>query len=405
MNKTPESHTNAEKDPSKEKENRQRLIKLGLQCVSPGLGNMDGRMLSTMQMSRDIAKDQKGAIQRLSERQKDVIKNSSDVPEEAILEQVQQTPNAIVSGSGDLEANASRTSSKSLKRRRIPPPLKICSNGIESRSRSTASKGHGHMNAQNGARSAPAHTTRHPRGRARVQYLGRPTESDPRIQRKPRLTHWSALANANAAPFTPYGYYAQPPPTAMGYQMGHGPIQNSYQMPYMIAPVPYTVLQPPFPNTSIPGATLQQDFETYRNQNPGVGTRDLFGNSESRWAPFQAQPQSARDEFFGSKGRQTPVMNPAASARRSPKEASKMKPAVAKAESDNEEVDLAIEEGAEPTGDTRSTHMAGTTMDGELRLQNDSFGFSFSLLEAATDKKMFMSICDKVWDDFQALPR
>ncbi|SCU88228.1 LAFA_0E11452g1_1 [Lachancea sp. 'fantastica'] len=403
MGSKADSTKDSQPEQQKEDENRERLKRLGMQCVSPGFGKMDNRMLSTIQLSRDIAKDQKEAIHKLSTRQTETFKNN-DSDDEVVPKQVEQTNQDVQPSSLDsTEQENHKRTQKSLKRGRVPPPLNIGSsgaNGDDTRARAA----HFHGSQFLGAKSAPAHITRYPRGKSRVQYLGRTTsKTDARIRKKPRAnSSWPFMMNP---PFTPYGYYQMPQTAAVPYHMGYGSFQNAYQAPYMMTSFPYAMMQTPFADpSSAPTRTLQQDFDNYRSQNPGVGTRDLFGNNESRWAPIQAQPQSARNEFFGSR------TMPNTSFKTENTETQARPDNISNGdESDNEDADLAIEEGAEPnTAEMAQSGdgLAGVeTLHGELRLHNDNFGFSFALLEAATDKKMFMSICDKVWDDFQALAR
>ncbi|SCU95272.1 LANO_0E09846g1_1 [Lachancea nothofagi CBS 11611] len=412
MSSKPGSTKVTESEPT-DKENRERLRRLGMQCVSPGFGKMDNRMFSTIQLSKDIAKEQKEVIQKLSTRQSDVFKNSESGDEATVKQVVESNQESEPSSVGNFQDSSSKKSSKSLKRSRIPPPLDIDSSATNedyTKSRNNATSARGTSNRFMGARSAPAHITRYPRGKSKVQYLGRVNDLESHLRKKPKVQpSWQPMANA---PFTPYAYYP-PPNTAMPYHMGYAPYQNAYQTPYMMAPVPYAMMQQSSYADPPTRSTLQRDFEAYRSQNPGVGTRDLFGNNESRWAPIQAQPQSARDEFFGSRVRQPPARSSAGNKR---SEASKSFDSPnRRCDSDNEEVDLAIEDGAEPTNGLTDTptdrvtcasankNPLEATMAGELRLQQESFAFSFSLLESATDKKMFMSICDKVWDEYQVL--
>lgn len=417
---------------NKSREGRDRLRELGLQCVSPGFGKMDNRMLSTLQVSKDIAKEQKEAIQKLSGDAK------SSSPEPKINTDPDTAPSRVSgqdsgsSSTGDIEKNVAKAGPKSLKRARIPPPLNIRASGSDSGSRS----GKGDNFQFTGARSAPAHITRYPRGKSRVQYLGRSTDGEHNARKKARaLPNW---AHMNNAAMTPYAYYP-PPATAIPYQGGYpawqGAPQNPYQSPYIpayMAPVPYAMLQAPFaqslpdPQTAKnPASNLQRDFEAYRNKNPGVGTRDLFGNNKSRWAPIQAQPQSAREEFFGARAR-TPIRQSSAAGASRPRPVEKTKDKQADSgparnnsskeddkdnndDNDTEEVDLAIEEGAQPipmhARQNSAASVANATMQGEIRLQQDSFAFTFSMLDSATDKKMFMSICDKVWDEAQEITK
>ncbi|SCV03228.1 LAME_0H08746g1_1 [Lachancea meyersii CBS 8951] len=409
------NQTSARDSPSdqhKEDENLERLKRLGMQCVSPGFGKMDDRMLSTIQLSRDIAKGQKEVIHKLSVRQTESVK-IPDSGDEVVPKHVEQTNQDVKPSSLDsLEKDATKSRLKSLKRARVPPPLNIGSSTANSEEKlpSFAQSSNSHYM---GAKSAPAHITRYPRGKSKVQYLGRASRAESQARKRPRVNpSWPPMMNPA---FTPYGYYQHPQTATVPYHMGYGPFQNAYQAPYVMAPVPYAMIQTPFTDPSAAQTTLQQDFETYRSQNPGVGTRDLFGNNESRWAPIQVQPQSARDEFFGSRTQKPsrqmkrPFQKNEAVSDENENENENEKENENGNEneddSDNEEADLAIEEGAEPTSTMTSRLANLTTLDGELRLHDDSFGFSFSLLEAATDKKMFMSICDKVWDEFQTLSK
>ncbi|CUS24421.1 LAQU0S16e01332g1_1 [Lachancea quebecensis] len=418
---------------NKSREGKNRLRELGMQCVSPGFGKMDNRMLSTLQISKDIAKEQKEAIQKLGG---DTKCSSPEPKNNAGSDTAPSRVSGHDSGSssaGDIEKNVAKAGSKSLKRARIPPPLNIRASGSDSGLRS----GKGDNFQFTGARSAPAHITRYPRGKSRVQYLGRSTDGEHNARKKARaLPNWTYTNNAA---ITPYAYYP-PPATAIPYQGGYptawqGALQNPYQSPYIpayMAPVPYAMLQAPFAQSlpdqqpaKNPASNLQRDFEAYRNKNPGVGTRDLFGNNKSRWAPIQAQPQSAREEFFGARAK-TPVRHSSATGTLRSRVAEKPKEKQAEIgsarnsssreeekdnndENDTEEVDLAIEEGAQPISmqgrQNSATSVANPTMQGEIRLQQDSFAFTFSMLDSATDKKMFMSICDKVWDEAQEISK
>ena len=236
-------------------------------------------------------------------------------------------------------------------------------------------------------------------------------------------------------PFTPYPYYPHPA-SAMPYQAGwqQGAF-HTFQGPFMASNIPpqpaHPMFQPQYQqdvaesSVKCPTSSLQRDFEAYRNKNPGVGTRDLFYNNKSRWAPIQAQPQSARDEFFGTRAkvpeRSTSASGPVSSqhANTPSTNADNVNADGEGEEKDNEEVDLAIEEGAQPSQAIRHETAIGSNdshktpassripavMQGEIRLNLDSFAFSFSMLEHATDKKMFMSICDKVWDEAQEIAK
>lgn len=381
---------------------KQRLRNLGLQCISPGFssGKMDERMLTAIQQSKTIARKQKQAIQMMGcgrAEESDEETKAECVPTDGGAGPNEDTTanNAVNGAAGKREETAAefipgsamdhckeQGAGSSLKRSRVPPPLKIAPASGAGAARIKASL------RLSGAQSAPANVTQHTRASCRVQYLGR----HPDGRKRAKLGAQPAFGG----PYAPYAFYPMPA-TAMGYPPGaYAP--GSYA-PGMYASVPYPMVASAAPPRQIPAQpSLQRDFEAFMNQNQSVGTRDVFCNNSSRWAPLRNQPKSAREEFFGLRSRVSGEDSSAVDTRSTASHKSE--------QDDTEDVDLAIEEGAQPTpmpAGTIAEPKAASVMYGEIRLLHDSFAFQFPMLERNTDKKMFMSICDKVWDDAQAL--
>lgn len=324
-----------------EQKRMQKLQKLGLQCVSPGLANekMDNRMLTTIKLSKDMEREQREVIMRMSENK----------------EQEKPTTPTATSSRG-----------KSLKRSKIPPPLNIpFTNGNKLR--------------DPGIKSAPAHVTQHPRGKLRVQYLGKGHSR----RRYPAMTGIPNGRYAMVPPYVTYGapYWPQPPVASLPYQT----YQQQYN-PYLV-PAPHSAIartHPMSPQVTKQTSTVQKDFESFmeKNKRSVVGTKDVFSNNVSRWAPLKAQPLSARDEFF-FRHESTETTEPNVD--------------------EEEDVEMAIEDGAMPSPATLAPQ--NTVIQGEIKLQQETFAFELSRVQDVTDKKMFMSICDKVWDEAKELSR
>lgn len=80
-------------------------------------------------------------------------------------------------------------------------------------------------------------------------------------------------------------------------------------------------------------------------------------------------------------------------------------------EDDEEGTDLAIEDGAVPTPTfttfqrSLQQQQSPTLLQGEIRLSSHIFAFEFPLSSSNVDKRMFMSICNKVWNESKELAK
>ncbi|SCU77479.1 LAMI_0A01288g1_1 [Lachancea mirantina] len=329
----------------KQNADKERLRKLGLQCVSPGFSGrkMDQAMLSAIEASKDIEREQKEAISKMGQDQ-------NGFEEEHVVVQT----GSDASSAANSMVEAAKDVSKSLKRSRIPAPLDLNSSGTTPKRSSFAFGG--------GARSAPAHVTRYPRGKCRVQYLGNVNES----RKRQRVAH-NPYPLLGTRPYSPYPVCIQSAAGPMPYQSPYGDpmiAPNVLPLQYALVPAAY----PPYPVEQDRRYPLPRRDYTGQPRTANAGVRFFSGPSAVHGEDVDDQGQDLKES------------------------------------EEQEDVEIAIEEGAQPTSrDFSLKNEEPKMMRGEITLSNDSFSFEFSLLEEATNKKMFMSICDKIWDDAAAM--
>ena len=71
---------------------------------------------------------------------------------------------------------------------------------------------------------------------------------------------------------------------------------------------------------------------------------------------------------------------------------------------EDESTDLAIEANADSAISTSATNMSfNFGMQGDIRLMNNNFRFEFPLTSPTVDKKLFLNICGKIWDESRKL--
>ena len=72
---------------------------------------------------------------------------------------------------------------------------------------------------------------------------------------------------------------------------------------------------------------------------------------------------------------------------------------------DEEEADLAIESDALPTPVFTKPPEPPELMQGEVRIMQNKFSFEFPVNSPAVDRKMFLSICNKIWTESRELDK
>ncbi|QLL34767.1 hypothetical protein HG536_0H01420 [Torulaspora globosa] len=375
--------------------------KLGKLCASLGLqpSRMTDKMLSTIEMSKDIERNQRDVIKKLSstsprvEEDEDEDEDARDGCQSIVVDD----DSAEVERDGEMQLN---TVGKSLKRKRIPPPLSI------SETNSTTASLHGSGGGSNVsyrldgesmyARSAPAHVPKFPRssvdkrfptmGKPRVQYLGRVSSGVPRrdspIQstnayklKTPYLSYFPSYpmpppvpgpSMAAYAPYHPYGYPGQLPL-----------YQSTPQQMYNAPMVPQWQPRSAVPYSS--QARHHQDMIT-------KGKRGRLQNDhQTKKARTKETDERLRDNQ--SKDADNDSANPPADNEQDQD---------AENGDDTESAHLAIEDDPRPFP---SSEPRDQNIVGEIRISGNVFSYEFPSQRPSIDKKMFMSICDKVWDE------
>ncbi|CAI4059440.1 Dig2p SKDI_04G6820 [Saccharomyces kudriavzevii IFO 1802] len=211
MNKQEEEDSEREEMLSVQKNDPGKLKQLGMQLVSPGLDEdrLSENMISKIKKSKDIEKNQKLLISKLSQKDEDHTGR----------------PPAITVSSPDRTMSF-KSRNHSLKRKRIPSALNV--SGVRSSSQWHASK------------SAPPNITRFPQQQInpRVRYMGRVA---PAAQDYPSPTANPYMTAAYPFPYTglppvPYYPYISTPTHTHSYEgcyppMYPTPMYNSAMTP------------------------------------------------------------------------------------------------------------------------------------------------------------------------------
>ncbi|CAR28633.1 hypothetical protein ZYGR_0S02670 [Zygosaccharomyces rouxii] len=352
-------------------------------AASLGLHRVTERMLSKIKASKDIERKQRNVISKLAlnsngeEDEEEDDEDDDDDDEDGEEEDHGDDENANGGKNDNLEATKKRTlelkASKgtSLKRKRIPPALDLssCSSGSTTTPNSNLSTAiHRHHTHHGRVESAPPNVSRFPRstftgrpiGKPRVQYLGKSRQAPllpqqqgyklntPFVPRIP-LPQWQQQ-------YYPYPYAATtaaPAPMLQAYQRPYNypvpprsaiPVQMPYYQEYQ-GYTPYTTTQRKRPQQMTTATTAVNDSEDLRNR-----------ESEANQDQNQEQQETEYNQ-------------------------------------------LTVED------DTTVPSTSDELMQGEIRIQRDVFSFEFPGNSPAIDKKMFMSICDKVWDESRETSR
>lgn len=342
---------------------------IGLQCISPGLSSekMDNKMLSTIRKSEDIAKDQRQQIEKLINPETISQNISPTEPDFSINKH--NNNNHFTPSSTDhknMDQNNDNKKNKSLKRNKVPPPLNI---GIQ--------KGLPHFSfiRDSNLKSAPPNIT-HQKGilRPRVQYLGksyRNRNQHQHLQYLQYLQQQQQCMYQVSTPLIPTMIPQSCHPTL-------GPQMNSYYHYCVyppLSPFPMTAVSTSsknYNNSAKVATNLPHHYDPVIDTNKQgiIGTKDIFLNNPTH-------SLNTRESFF-KKDRDSNGNGSSCS------------------EPDDENVEIAIE-------DELSTDPS-SVISGEIKIQSDKFAFDFpNSNQESIDKKMFMSICDKVWDECQML--
>lgn len=363
----------------------EKLEKLGKLCVSLGLqpSRMTDKMLDTIELSKDIERDQRNVIQRLS----------SASPGGEVVVETREGQSLVVDDESDRSSVDMHLESvgKSLKRKKIPPPLTISeTNSTTASLHGSGGSGVSHSFPQ----SAPAHVPNFPRssvekrfppmGKPRVQYLGKVSGRAPQRNSPIQSTHayklktpyvsgfpnYSVPPPLPYAPYYPYGYPGQLPV-----------YQSTPQQLYNTPMVPQWQPRSAMPFSS-QARYLQEKGKRGRQQSDQQvkkqRTKDLDESLRATKSKDSQQNDSAEQEQpADNEPDQDPDNN-----------------------DDTESAHLAIEDDPRPFP---SSEPRGPNVLGEIRISGNVFSYEFPSGRPSIDKKMFMSICDKVWDESRRL--
>lgn len=385
--------TRCEKEEDKKSE---KLEKLGMLCMSLGLqpSRMTDKMLNTIELSKDIERNQRKEIQKLSstsphvEQGEDENENENENENED-KEEGEHSSSVQVEEDGDKQGTDMQLSTlgKSLKRKKIPPPLSI-SDANSARSSAAGSATSYQFDADNSlARSAPAHIPNFPRSsrsarfeKPSVQYLGKVSTNGPRRNSPIQSTHAYKLKTPYVAQFPRYPVPGPPPP-AMTPCAPYYPYMYPGQFP-LYQSTPQQPFMPPWqPRSAMP---YSSQARYYQDSNPR-GKR-LRKQDQQRTEKSAARKEDVRASDAEDSSDERPEEQPDGSGND---------------EDDTESVHLAIEENAMPF----PAREPQANILGEIRISENVFSYEFPCNNPSIDKKMFMSICDKVWDESNRLAK
>lgn len=404
----------------------EKLKKLGMLCVSLGLQpkRMTDKMMSTIKRSKDIERDQRNVISKLSSvstvrrrngDEGDDYEDDDDDDDDAEggVIVVNESSENIVQTNGDKETDGETTdkesefntkSGKSLKRKKIPPPLNLsetsrpASSNNSSGNNSAISTCYARENM--GAKSAPANVPKFPRsttqrkfpfiGKPRVQYLGKVSNVISRPQ--PNQANGYKLKTPYV-PYFPRGPSFPPPPSMPAYPYypyaypGQFPLYQTPQQPY--GPPPFMMSANSNPRSAMPYSSQAQYYQEadLNGKRPNVKRQH-----QPVKKPKVQDPEDLREkEKDGGTEEANNEEDIEGEQRR-----------INSNDEECESAHLAIENGA---AFSPSMNSAPNTVLGEIRILHNVFSFEFPVNSSNVDKKMFMSICDKVWDESKGLDK
>ncbi|QLG71787.1 hypothetical protein HG535_0C01360 [Zygotorulaspora mrakii] len=408
----------------------EKLKKLGTFCHSLGLQptRLTDKMLNTIERSKDIERNQRSVISKLNsaassgpqesgdeDEDEDDVGNPDD--EDADVSVVQVDENNEVNNKKAKKSIELNSSSKSLRRKKIPPPLSIQNLVDESMSgNSTNSSANSRSNNFSVyPQSAPAHVPNFLRstlqqskfvGKPRVQYLGRVSNGVSRHQHN---------GYKLKTPFVPA--FSRLPPQAMHLQQQ--PLSHQQQPPasgpqlsahYPYFPYMYPMYQPPpyglpvMAKSAIPYSPqaryyqdneslkrrYKQDYNQLEKQTYDKKAKVTLEKSDGKLRE-NGDSRSGDNKISGHKsGENKSSDNHKQNSDRPVEE----KNANGNHSDSADNTQIAIEDN---TGAETLDQPSGPIM-GEIRILANVFSFEFPVNGASIDKKMFLSICNSVWD-------
>ncbi|CAI4053449.1 hypothetical protein SKDZ_16G2200 [Saccharomyces kudriavzevii ZP591] len=342
---------------------------------------------------------------------------------------------------------------KSLKRGKVPAPLNLLDSNTSTHASSSKEGSSASSNSvqfpsitSQGVKSAPAQVTQHSKFQPRVQYLGK-ASSRQSIQVNNNSSTCGKIPMPSAGimtainPYMPmnryimspyYNPYGIPPPHMM-----NKPIMTPY------GPYPYPI----GPRSSIPFGMQGGNTRSFEENEYGAsGYRNKRGNDSSdsplsgtaSTGKSRRSEEGSRNSSAGSSANVSPThqhtdLGPAdvipaeeyhleqdallsanTKTRSTSTSTSTSRGSWHDAEpneDDEEGTDLAIEDGAVPTPTfttfqrSLQQQQSPTLLQGEIRLSSHIFAFEFPLSSSNVDKRMFMSICNKVWNESKELAK
>ncbi|GMC19450.1 unnamed protein product [Saccharomyces cerevisiae] len=349
---------------------------------------------------------------------------------------------------------------KSLKRGRVPAPLNLSDSNtnthggnIKDGNLASSNSAHFPPVANQNVKSAPAQVTQHSKFQPRVQYLGK-ASSRQSIQvnnssnsyGKPHMPSAGIMSAMN--PYMPmnryimspyYNPYGIPPP-----HMLNKPIMTPYvSYPYPMGPrtsIPYAMqggnarpyeeneysassyrnkrvndsYDSPLSGTASTGKTRRSEEGS---RNSSVGSSANAGPTQQRadLRPADMIPAEEyhfeRDALLSANTKARSASTSTSTSTSTNRDRSSWHEAEPN-EDEEEGTDLAIEDGAVPTPTfttfqrtSQPQQQSPSLLQGEIRLSSHIFAFEFPLSSSNVDKKMFMSICNKVWNESKELTK
>ncbi|EJS41380.1 dig1p [Saccharomyces arboricola H-6] len=353
-----------------------------------------------------------------------------------------------------------KNSKKSLKRGKVPAPLNLSESNTHthagsSKEGSVASANAAYFTSQS-VKSAPAQVTQHSKFQPRVQYLGKASSRQSiQVNNNNNNNNYgktpvpSAGVMAAMNPYMPMNRYIMSPYyNPYGIPLPHmmnKPIMTPYgSYPYPMAPrtsVPFTMQggsarpydeneysvsgyrskrmndssDSPLSGTASTGKTERSE-EDSRNSSTGSSANVSPIHQPTDLGPADVIPaeeyQFERDALLSAnaKTRSTSTSTSTSTSASASRRRGSWHDAEPN-EDDEESTDLAIEDGAVPTPTfttfqrSLQQHQSPTLLQGEIRLSSHIFAFEFPLSSSNVDKRMFMSICNKVWNESRGLAK
>lgn len=388
-----------------------KLLQLGMQCVSPGLSsdNMDNKMLTTIRMSKNIAREQRQHIEKLG------AAGMEDYAEEEV-----STGSERSLGNDSMASIASvltKPPGRFLKRKKVPQPLNI-KNGINY----SLQGGFGKICVE----SAPANISNFHRGqnqrseqhrvlKPRVKYIGKHSWRQISTGRVPGMGS-IPMGPPSLMALNPYEPHWYPQSSNSQYLMQMHPYApqwypQSFNPQHTIPihmPIPHPMTAHPRFNihpqhsalntvtahlkfkaatvgTSAKSHTDSNNFVEDKKQNM-CESRDLSTSHASKWSPLKERSFTAQDEFFEN----------SAYGNDKPSESDNIC-------TSNVDIDVGTSVTIEPANIHAVSENSANRIKGEISIVNDIFSYEFTSIKDQLDKKMFISICEKVWDESKKL--